>query len=51
MCAFVDRSDREALVQVGFSNSQGDGDVSIIQLSADDTLPVIRLESLIVGSR
>jgi len=70
MCAFLDASDRQALVELGFTNSQGDhfeyqfedgelwllefpdsqvdGDVSMIQLSAEDTLSVIRLESLIV---
>ncbi|HLF61063.1 MAG TPA: hypothetical protein VI980_07800 [Acidimicrobiia bacterium] len=70
MCALLDASDRQALVELGFANAQGDhfeyrfddgetwllefpgsqvdGDVSMIQLSAGDTLTVIRLESLIV---
>lgn len=70
MCAFLDASDGQALVELGFSNSQGDhfeyqfedgeiwllefpdsqvdGEVSLIQLSAEDTLSVIRRESLIV---
>lgn len=70
MCAFLDGSDRQTLVELGFSNSQGDhfeyqfedgelwllefpdsqvdGDVSMIQLSDEDTLAVISRESLIV---
>jgi hypothetical protein len=70
MCARLDASDREALVELGFSNSQGDhfeyqfedgelwllefpdsqvdGDISLIELTDEDTLSVIRLESLIV---
>jgi hypothetical protein len=70
MCAFIDDSDRQALVELGFTNSQGDhfeylfddgelwllefpdsqvdGDTSLINLSADDQLTVIRRESLIV---
>jgi len=70
MCARLDETDRQALVEVGFRNTQGDhfafefddgqvwllefpaslvdGDVSTVRLSGDDTLDVIRLESLVV---
>lgn len=70
MCAYLNQSDRQAMVQLGFDNTQGDhfsfefedgqiwlvefpvsqvdGDVSSIQLSRDDSLDVISLESLIV---
>lgn len=70
MCARLDEKDRQALVDGGFRNTQGDhfafefddgevwllefpassvdGDVSSIRLSREDTLYVIRLESLVV---
>jgi len=70
MCARLDETDRQALVEVGFRNTYGDhfafefddgevwllefpasivdGDVSSVRLSREDTLHVIRLESLVV---
>lgn len=70
MCAYLDESDRDNLVQLGLRHTQGDhfayefddgelwlvefpdtqvdGDISTIHLSADDHLFVISRESLIV---